>query len=73
MAVDLSPESIFDSGKTTAAERAEIERLYGIIFPLWDAENEDHHAQPVEVPSATWGGGAMPDLVRWDFSWRNAA
>jgi hypothetical protein len=68
LAADLHPESNFDSGNISQAEADEIARKYGIHFPLRLQENEDHHAQPVEVASAQWSG--MPELCRWDFSWR---
>ncbi|MEA2704120.1 MAG: D-alanyl-D-alanine carboxypeptidase [Actinomycetota bacterium] len=64
LAADLWPESVFDSGDISDDEHDEIRRKYGIHFPLRHTENEDHHAQPVEVESPRWSG--MPDLPRWE-------
>ena len=71
LAADLQPESVFDSGSISNDEHEEIKRKYGVHFPLRKVEQEDHHAQPVEVSSSAWSG--MPDLDRWDFSWRDVA
>lgn len=68
IAADLTPESLFDSGNLTNAAHDQIKQRYGLHFPLRLQENEDHHCQPVEVPSPKWTG--MPDLPRWDFAWR---
>jgi hypothetical protein len=68
LAADLSPEDVFDAGNLTDAEHDAIKKKYGIHFPLRDQENEDHHSQPVEVTSPSWGG--MPDLSRWTFESR---
>jgi hypothetical protein len=63
LAADMSPESVFDSGSISEEQHDTIKLKYGLHFPLRHQENEDHHAQPVEVESAKFTG--MPELKRW--------